>query len=98
MFLSNDIFLLLSLIILAIFILRNKIVDLIFDIFTIEIETKIISYISAAAMTILMVVGIFFNQGPGTLSTSFNNLEPSTNKKPHRYFDIQTDPKDSFKY
>ena len=90
MTISNSEFLVYGLLILIIFIFKNKVSDLIFDIFSIEVETKLISYFSAVLLIALLILGIFFNQGAGVLSMAFSDLEPKSSQKPHRYFDIQT--------
>jgi hypothetical protein len=94
MTISNGEFLFYAILLLLLVIFKAKIVDLVFDIFTIEIKERVIVYLSGVLLLVLLVMGIFFNEGPGILSLSFKDIEPTNNKKPHRYFDIETDGKD----
>jgi hypothetical protein len=97
MTITNGEFLAYSFIILIIFAFKRQLAELIFNLFEVEVKLKVFTYLSGILLLILLVFGIFFNQGAGTLSNAFSDLEPSSNKKPMKYFDLNTNGKEIFK-
>ena len=76
----------------SIFIVRGKIADFISEKIGTAFKPQWISYLLAFWLTIVVIFGMLFNTkkpfGTLSVSQSMENLEPSENKKPHRYFDI----------
>jgi len=87
---SNEVFMALFVIIILIYSLRFRFVSFLDDKFYIIVKPQIIGYIMGMLLFALTIFGVFFNEGPGQLSSGFGSLEPKTNQRPHKYFDINT--------
>jgi hypothetical protein len=87
---SNEEFMIAFVIIILLYSLRFRITTFLDDKFYIIIKPQWISYVMGVILFVTAIFGIFFNEGPGEVSRGFGSMEPASNKKPHKYFDINT--------
>jgi len=79
--------------IVIIFISRHKIVDYCSDSLNIRIESEVIVYILTVLLIILIFVGMFHEDPKekySKISENYDQMRTVPEKKPHRYFDINT--------
>lgn len=82
------------LILAGLFIQRHKIVNFLSYNLNVTIEIKTFTYILSFFLIILVIAGILFTETKekySGISESYENLRPNQHdKRPHRYFDINT--------
>jgi len=78
---------------IIIYIQRNKIVNYISSNFNIRIKSEVLMYILTFFFIILMIGGVLLDNTKekfSKISQDYDNLKVSEDKRPHRYFDINT--------
>jgi len=77
----------------VIYFKRNKIVNFISSNFNIRIKSEILMYILTFFLIILMIGGVLLDNTKekfSKISQDYDNLKANEDKRPHRYFDINT--------
>jgi len=80
-------------ILVIIFLKRKNIVNYLDYNFNIRIESEIIVYILTFCFVVLIIAGMLLDNTKekySQISESYDNLKPKVDKRPHRYFDVNT--------
>jgi len=80
-------------IIIIIFFKRVKVLDFLLYNFNISISNNTLLVILTFFLTLLLVAGMLFDNTKekyGNISENYDNLKPKEDKRPHRYFDVNT--------